>query len=766
MRWRRHRDVFGYSHVVSRSARRRQAIDHAVRPAAGTPSRPWTWVALLLAGAFAFKVALALTLAGHPLLQPEGDLDAGEYWRLAQRVAGGDILLRGTPFYVSPLYIYWLALAQAVTHASLAGVLVLQAALGTLAVWLTARTAAYWTAVTEGEPGPRPEVRDSRGFIAAIVAGGALMLTGIVALQEALILQSALDPLLMGAFALATTRALLGPTTWRWAAGGAALALLATNRPNAWLLALPCVAAIAWLPSTPIASGGPRLRTRYAGSWVLGMAIVLVPFAVRTGIATGEGQILPAHGGLNAYIGNHPGANGTYTVVEGIRPSMAGQREDTRQVAERAAGHALSDAAVSWHFLSGALDWWRQSPVAALRLFAYKAWLSTHAWELPVNLSYAWFREQVRLLWLLPLGAWLLIPVGLAVSVAGAAMVPASDLAAWRVFRWLLPTYLVSVALFFVVDRYRAPALVLCAIHLGLLASWAIDRESRTAAMRTGRARLRVALAACLAVVLAVAGLVRLPFQLGEAEADTQMALHAIDAGHDDEANRWLGRAVERHRVPGVAWLRAGLAWQARHDLMQAERALREAHALDRQEATVAFTLAEVLISEGKGADAVPLLEQAERGGVRPDRVRLDLALAQWQAGDQEGARTTLAAGLPRQALPLLRARALASIDAGRPDLAAWLLAEHRRYVKDDAEVAEKLGLMVARGGDSAAAAALFEEAARLDASRATARFNLAVVRVQQGRRPEAIDLLREALRIDPTYAQAAGALRELLAAH
>jgi Flp pilus assembly protein TadD len=759
VRRRRHRDVFGYSHSVSRSARRRQASADTPRAVAPASSGASAWVALLVAGAFAVKVALALTLAGHPLLQPEGDLDAGEYWRLAQRVVLGDILLRGTPFYVSPLYIYWLALAQAVTHASVAGVLVLQAGLGTLAVWLAVRTAATWATAAAGVSRPR-------SLVAAVVAGGALTLTGILALQEALILQSALDPLLMAAFALATTRTWLAPTTRRWAASGAALALLATNRPNAWLLALPCIAAIVLLPVKAIDSGGPRLRVRPAGAWLLGMTIVLAPFTVRTLVATGEWQILPAHGGLNAYIGNHPGANGTYTVVEGIRPSMAGQREDTRQVAERAAGHALSDAAVSRHFLWGALDWWRRSPVAALRLLAYKTWLATHAWELPVNVSYSWFREQVWLLRLLPLGAWVLIPVGLGVSVAGIVMVPAGDLAPWRVFRWLLPTYLVSVALFFVVDRYRAPALVLCAIHLGLLAGWVSDRDARTAVMRAGGAKLRVALAAGFALVLCAAGLIGLPFQLGEAEADTQMALHAIAAGNDDEAGRWLARAVARHRAPGIVWLRAGLAWQARNDLAHAEPALREAYRLDRQEATVAFALAEVLISEGKGADAVPLLEQAERGGVRPDRVRLDLALARWQAGDQAGARATLAAGVPPLALPLLRARALAAVEAGRPDLAAWLLAEHRRYVQDDAEVAEKLGLMLARGGDTAAAAALFEEAARLDASRATARFNLAIARVQQGRRLEAIELLRAALRIDPTYAQAAGALRELLAAH
>jgi protein O-GlcNAc transferase len=264
-------------------------------------------------------------------------------------------------------------------------------------------------------------------------------------------------------------------------------------------------------------------------------------------------------------------------------------------------------------------------------------------------------------------------------------------------------------------------------------------------------------------VALSLGNCVRLPFQLGQADADTLMAVTAIDAGRDDDARTWIARAVASSPAPGIAWLRAGLAWQARNDLEQAEHALRQAYRLDERQPAVAFALGEVLITRGKGAEAVPLLERAERGGVRPDRTRLDLALARWQAGDQSGARATLAPALPPEALPLLRARALASVGAGRPDLAAWLLTEHRRYVQGDADVAEQLGLMMARGGDTAEAAAMFEEAARIEPARATARFNLAIARLQQGRRSDAIALLREALRLDPTYAQAAGALRELL---
>ena len=709
----------------------------------------WFGLAAIVA-VLLLKLALALQLAGHPLLQPVGDLDTGEYWRLAHRVLDGDPWLAGTAFYVSPLYIYWLAFALMAGGGTVAGVLVVQAIAGTTAVGLAALTAARWTAAGDGF-----DRQDRRpAIIAAGVAGAALALTGVVALQDALVLQSAIDALLIALCAWTWTEALLRGGDRRWTASGVAFALLATNRPNAWLVA-PLLMGAALVRAE--SGRSPRSIWRHATAWALGVAIVLLPFAVRSRVAIGEWQLLPGHGGLNLYIGNHDRATGTYTVIDGIRPSIDGQRDDARRVAQAAAGRPLSDAEVSGWFVRRAVSWWRESPLAALRTFAYKAWLAVHAWELPVNVSYGWFREQVGLLRALPVGAWLLLPLGLATAVLGRGLVAGERQRAWAWFRLLLPAYLVSVAVFFVVDRYRAPALVLGAIHVGVLAG----RVREALSLR----RARTSLAAVVALATLIAGQWPLPFHLGHGEADLGMALHAIERGRDAEADVWLRRASDRLPSAGVAWFRAGLAWQARGAFVPAERALRESHRRDPEIAEVAFALAGVLLSQGKGAEAAPLLESVERAGSHPDRVRLDRALALWQAGDRSGARELLEAGVPAAGLPLLRARALAAADARQVDLAAWLLEVFRRHVRDDAEVAEKLGLIQVRLGDEAGAALLFADAARLDPQRATARFNLAIVRVGQGRRDEAVALLRDALRIDPTYAQAAGALRELLAA-
>ncbi|HEX2758184.1 MAG TPA: hypothetical protein VHP60_06770, partial [Thermoanaerobaculia bacterium] len=67
---------------------------------------------LLLLAAFALKAAVLAQLGDHPLLQPAGEIDGGVYARLAARIAQGDLLLRRegpVPFFVSPLYAYFLA---------------------------------------------------------------------------------------------------------------------------------------------------------------------------------------------------------------------------------------------------------------------------------------------------------------------------------------------------------------------------------------------------------------------------------------------------------------------------------------------------------------------------------------------------------------------------------------------------------------------------------------------------------------------------------
>ncbi|HUM02224.1 MAG TPA: glycosyltransferase family 39 protein, partial [Thermoanaerobaculia bacterium] len=138
---------------------------------------------LLLVAAFAVKLAVLLAIGGHPLLQPDAGLDTGAYARLAWRVASGDLLLGSEPYFVSPLYVYFLAAILKPAATSLFPARLVQIFLGTAAAGLVFAAA-----------------RRLFGERAAIAAGALYVLTGVVTFHEVLILQASLDPFLTSLF--------------------------------------------------------------------------------------------------------------------------------------------------------------------------------------------------------------------------------------------------------------------------------------------------------------------------------------------------------------------------------------------------------------------------------------------------------------------------------------------------------------------------------------------------------------------------------------
>lgn len=94
---------------------RRPGTPGSVREPA--PHAPATIIARLLgflAAVFLVKFIVVLQLHDHPLLQPDAGLDTSAYVALAGRVRAGDLLLGPGLYFVSPLYIYFLAASLAI----------------------------------------------------------------------------------------------------------------------------------------------------------------------------------------------------------------------------------------------------------------------------------------------------------------------------------------------------------------------------------------------------------------------------------------------------------------------------------------------------------------------------------------------------------------------------------------------------------------------------------------------------------------------------
>ena len=268
-----------------------------------------------------------MQLWNHPLLQPHGELDTAYYVTLSQRVAAEGVFAPIGAFFVSPLYVYFLAAVFAAGGSLLAAQLV-QIALGAAAVGLLFATARHWF-----------------GERAALVAAGLAILTGIFTFNEVLILQSALDPFLVSCALYALTRTMAGGGTGAFAAAGASLGLLALNRPNALVFAVAAAAVVFVTSACPPScadwrrrAAARRARVNRGAVLVASLLAVLAANAARNYAVSGDAVVIASHGGLNLYIGNHDRADGTYTPVPGITPSIAGQASDSTRVAESSTG--------------------------------------------------------------------------------------------------------------------------------------------------------------------------------------------------------------------------------------------------------------------------------------------------------------------------------------------------------------------------------------------------------------------------------------------
>lgn len=568
------------------------------------------------AAALAVRGLVVAGFVDHPLLRPEGGLDAGVYVDLARQVAGGDLLLRSVPepFFVSPLYLYFVALVLAVTGGALAAVLAVQAILGAAAVWLTGDAA-----------------RRLFGNAAALPAAVLLALTGVVVFHEAVPLQAALDPFLAALALWLVVRATPRDRMRDYVAAGLALGLFALNRPNV----LPWAAVAALLV---VSARGLREGSRLAGALALGTLLGIAPATLRNVAVAGEPVLISSHGGLNFLVGNGPGADGTYRWLDGITPSIAGQAGDARRVAEKEAGRALSTGEVSAHFAAKAWSWIRSEPGAACRLFVRKIWYVLSGDEAPLNFSFPWYRKESLLLKLLAVGPWLLVPLGgagLAFGFAGAASLRPREFAVWGSFA---PVYVLLVAAFFVATRYRLP------LYVPLAAAGGGAVALVTAEIRARNLR-RPLLAAAVALPLAVVTLWPTGLYDASAEEEAKWVLHLVDVG-DPSARKRAEILSRQYPHPGVLWFRVGQAQASAGRLDEAIDSFERALVVDAHQIET-----EKLLAEAHARRGIERTLAGDLGGARVDleatvrlapndpRAKLNLAAVLADQGDRARAR-------------------------------------------------------------------------------------------------------------------------------
>lgn len=435
-------------------------------PAEAQAPRGRAWIAWLAAVFLAALVPRLVYTAQFERSHPQAQrltIDEASYDSWAREIAGGD-WIGSEVFFQEPLYPYALGVVY-----GLAGTEV--AAQRSFARTTQALLGAA-TAVLVALLGARIASRKS-----GLVAGFALALYRPAIWMGALLLKPALFlPLLtLFAIALLSTRGLESAAPrvrlGRWLIVGVLAGLGALLRGNMLILSPLFVGwplARAWIQRSGALAGLPS-----CAAVALGIALVLLPVALRNRAVGGRLVLTTSGAGTNVYGGNNPlNPYGLATEFPWVRGVPEHEATDWLHEAERRVGRALDPAEVSSYWLGQAVESALREPALHLSILWNKLRLSLGAYEVPDNHFIEWDARFVPFLELpLPgfailgtLGlAGLLLALGRAVRRRAPPNPAALELAA------LTLLYLATIVLTVTSERVR---LALVPLLLPFAAAW------------------------------------------------------------------------------------------------------------------------------------------------------------------------------------------------------------------------------------------------------------------------------------------------------
>ena len=271
---------------------------------------------------------------------------------------------------------------------------------------------------------------------------------------------------------------------------GLAFGLYAVTRPNI-LIFFPF---LAWWGLSLRQRQPHGLKRWFAIVLIVGMVVPPLVVTLRNRVVGKDWVVIASQGGVNFYIGNNPRSNGMQAVVPDTRQTWWGGYEDTRAVAEKAAGHPLKPSEVSDFWYREAFGFIRNNPVAWVRLTLRKVAAFVGAVELPNNEPYEAYRRESVSLRSIPLGFGILFGlflVSLPFQLSERKRLKTSGRREGGIQGGfigltlvLVTAYSISVIAFFVTGRYRVPLVPFFAMGAGVTVVAVYDLFRRGALLK------------------------------------------------------------------------------------------------------------------------------------------------------------------------------------------------------------------------------------------------------------------------------------------
>jgi tetratricopeptide (TPR) repeat protein len=514
---------------------------------------------------------------------------------------------------------------------------------------------------------------------------------------------------------------------------------LALTRENAILL-------IAVIAVWAIARG-----VQGAAVFLLGVAIVLVPVAARNAYVGGGFYVTTSQAGPNFYIGNHPGADGTYQSLRFGRGAPEYERQDATELAEHALGRRLTPAEVSSYWTSRAFDYIASQPGAWLTLMARKTLLLWNAAEMVDTESQETHAEWSLPLRLLgPVGHFgVLVPLalfGLIATFPAPGGVDRSRL--WLLYA-LLITYAASVVVFYVFARYRYPLVPFLVLFA---AAGAVQAGLKPHATLL---RWQTLVAVTVAAVFANWPMLSSAWMQAVTEGNLGAALQSEQ--RLDEAAVHYRRAIALRPDYAAAYSNLGTALRAQGRLDEAVATYERALALQPDFPDAHYNLANALTDQGKAGAAIEHFQTALRVIPGSAEVHNNLGIALAADGKTDQAAAEFRAALAADPDSAKAHRNLGDLLAGgerRPE-AIDHLRRAAELVPGDAATHYDFGSVLLEAGRLDEAIKEFRASLAIAPASAETLNNLGIALGSQGKLDEAIDQFRRALQIKPDLADA-----------
>lgn len=630
-------------------------------------------------------------------------VDAQSYWDWAGAIAAGDWAGKET-FYQAPLYPYVLGVLRA-AGAGLMAVKVAQCICGAVSCVILFMAARAWF-------GSRA-IGAAAGFMLALYAPAIFFDTIIQKAGAGLLFTVLLLWLLGRAWNAGAARA----RAWWSLAAGFSLGLLMLTREETILLApvaLLVAGAAAWrAPGTAARPARLRASVLCGAALLMGVVLPLLPVVARNHRVGGEWVLTTSQAGPNFYIGNNPDATGRYASLRPGRGTPKYERRDAFELAEIAAGRALTPSEVSRYWTGRAFDFIRTNPGAWLRLMGRKALMLVNDFEIPDGESQYFTQRFSPLLdGLAAIGRFgVLVPL----AALGMALTASRWRALWPLYM-LIGAMCAAVVLFYVFARYRYP-LVPALMPFG--AAGLVLFVPAVRARRWGVLGAGVFLCAGMAVV----GNIRLADPNRElAPVYYNAGITAAEAGDDATAIRFYTEA--QRLEPTLASVPSALAESLARSgrKLEAMQSISRAYQLSPDDPAINFRIGTLLAEFGQTKPAIEHLRRAVELLPSDIEAATNLSIVLLRERQWSAAAAHLRASVTRFPNDPSFAASLAWLLATCPDESvrsgSEAVAQARRAIalapQPSADLQDILGAALAETGDFAGAAQAAQSAITL----------------------------------------------------